>query len=91
VAGDVHGLAKTFGGAAEEAALEIFLRGESSGVDQDISWPAPQVGAFVLQSKPALNTGVWQNVAAHVSLVGGQYQVTISPAMGKQFYRLALP
>jgi hypothetical protein len=54
-----------------------------------ISWAAPQIGSYALQSKSDLTSGTWQNVSAPVSLVNGQYVVTVATA-GKAFYRLVL-
>src|SRR5262249_31372962 len=49
-----------------------------------LSWPA-EVGGYVLQSKPSLSSGTWQNVGATVGLVNGRNQVTITGATGTAF------
>jgi hypothetical protein len=67
--------------------LTIALFGPDTVV---LSWPAPSPG-FVLQQSPALATTHWENVTNPVTQVGGQNQVTITPATGVAFYRLSHP
>ena len=54
-----------------------------------VSWPA-SIGGFKLQGTTALNGGSWVDIAAPVTVVGGQNQVVVSSATGIQFYRLVL-
>ncbi|HEU5069997.1 MAG TPA: immunoglobulin domain-containing protein [Verrucomicrobiae bacterium] len=54
-----------------------------------IYWPST-VGGYVLQSRPDLTTGTWQDVTAPITQVGDQNQLIVSPT-GRQFYRLVLP
>ncbi len=53
-----------------------------------VSWPA-SIGGYVLQSRENLTAGTWANVAAPVTQVNDQNQVTVT-ATGTQFYRLVL-
>jgi hypothetical protein len=56
-----------------------------------MTWPA-SIGGFVPQSRPSLTTGSWTDVAALVSQVGSNMQVTISPLTGNEsYFRLNLP
>ena len=59
-----------------------------SGVNVILSWPSSS-GGFTLQSAPSL-TGKpnWAAVAQPVSVVGGQYQVTVPATQARQFFRL---
>jgi len=62
----------------------------TSGGNVVVSWPA-SIGGFVLQSRASLTSGSWGTVTAPVNLVGNEYQVTISPLTGGNYYRLVLP
>jgi hypothetical protein len=53
-------------------------------------WP-PQVGNYVLQSAADLAAGNWQTVNnPSLTLVNGQYQVTVPVGVGNKYYRLSL-
>jgi hypothetical protein len=52
-----------------------------------ISWPAPS-GGFTLQQTSDLGAGNWINVTAIPETVSGRRRITVTPAMGHQFYRL---
>jgi hypothetical protein len=51
-----------------------------------LSWPV-SIGGYQLQSSLTLPP-VWVNDSTPVSIVGGNYQVTVSPTSGNKFYRL---
>jgi hypothetical protein len=53
-------------------------------------WPAA-AGGFVLQQNSSLNPTTWVTYAEPPDLIGGQNQLSVSPAVGSRFYRLALP
>ncbi len=55
-----------------------------------ISWPSPYSG-FALQQNSNLNTTNWVTLTNTPIAVGSQYQVTIPPPTGNQFYRLMQP
>jgi hypothetical protein len=55
-----------------------------------ISWPAPSTG-FRLQQNSTLSSASWASVTNAINVVGGQNQVTISPASSSLFYRLIYP
>jgi hypothetical protein len=67
-------------------ALSAQLTGTNTVL---LSWPA-EIGGFVVLQKADLSTGTWNPVAAQPALVGGQYQLPVSPT-GNGFYRLVLP
>jgi hypothetical protein len=50
-----------------------------------IFWPAPSTG-FGLQQSFALSSTSWANVTNAINIVGGQNQVTISPASSSVYY-----
>jgi hypothetical protein len=54
-----------------------------------ISWSGVVYSGLVLQQAYAL-TGPWSNVATPPTQVGTQYQVTLTPGGGSEFYRLEL-
>jgi hypothetical protein len=55
-----------------------------------LTWP-PQVGNYVLQSATDLAAGNWQTVNnPSLTLVNGQYQVTVPVGGGNKYYRLSL-
>jgi hypothetical protein len=55
-----------------------------------VSWPFTTV-AFHLQQCASLDNANWVPVTNSVNLVTGTNQVTISPVVGNQFYRLKFP
>jgi hypothetical protein len=61
-----------------------------SGPSLVLSWPAPP-GGFVLQKNSDLTTTNWVTATNIPVVVNGRSQVTLSPATGSQFYRLAHP
>ncbi len=61
----------------------------SSGGGVVLSWPAPSTG-WVLQQNPDLaTTNAWANVPGSPVVVGTNNTVTVAPALGNRFYRLA--
>ena len=68
-------------------ALSIRLAAPNTVV---VSWPGPSTD-FRLQQKNNLAATVWTNVPATPVFTNGQNQVTVSPALGIQFYRLIYP
>jgi hypothetical protein len=62
----------------------------SSGNNIVLNWPAQPAG-YVLQSESDISAANWQNVAAPVTQVSGQNQVTIPASTAQQFYRLSIP
>jgi len=54
-----------------------------------LAWPAA-VGGYSAQYRTDLSSGDWQNLTNAVNQVNGQYQITVSPAAQKSFYRLVL-
>jgi hypothetical protein len=55
-----------------------------------ITWPTG-IGGYALQQNSNLsNPGGWTTIAGPYSIVAGQYQVTVTPATGVQFYRLVV-
>jgi hypothetical protein len=55
-----------------------------------VSWPSSASSLFELQQTTALN-GTWSKVSATPTVVGSQYQVTLTPGTSAVFYRLVLP
>jgi hypothetical protein len=55
-----------------------------------ITWPTG-IGGYALQQNSNLsNPGGWTTIAGPYSIASGQYQVTVTPATGVQFYRLVV-
>lgn len=67
--------------------LSIRAFGANSAM---VHWPYTGI-AFQLQQSPSLDNPNWATVTNAVSFVSGTNQVTISPAIGNQFYRLKFP
>jgi hypothetical protein len=67
--------------------LSIRTTGTNSAI---VSWPVTAL-AFHLQQTPSIENTNWVNVATPVNLVNGTNEVTISPVLGNQFYRLKYP
>ena len=67
--------------------LRIFLTTTNTAV---VAWPSPSVG-YALQSNTNLATTAWLGVTNTVTGVGGENQVIIPPAGGKQYFRLFHP
>ena len=55
-----------------------------------IAWPAPSPG-FALQQNPNLSTTNWTSVTNIPQVVGGENQISVSPAATRNFYRLMQP
>jgi len=65
-----------------------LLTASVSGGNVVLNWPTgPGLGPFTLQSTTSL-TLPWAPLSNPVSVVNGQYQVTIGPPSGNAFYRL---
>jgi hypothetical protein len=62
----------------------------TSGGNLLISWPSPP-GDFVLQQNSDLTTTNWLAVTNLLTITNFQNQAILSPANGKQFYRLKYP
>ena len=59
-----------------------------SGGNLVISWPVAG-GAYSLQSKSSLTSGIWTTVASPTpQIIGSQWQVTVPNTGGMKFYRL---
>jgi hypothetical protein len=67
--------------------LRIVLTSTNAAV---VAWPSPSVG-YALQSNTNLATTNWLDVSNTVSGVGGENQVIIPSAGGKQYFRLFHP
>jgi len=67
--------------------LRIFLTTTNTAI---VAWPSAAVG-FHLQQNGNLSTTVWTTVVNPVNVVGSENQVTISPPVGNEFYRLKNP
>jgi hypothetical protein len=67
--------------------LSITTSGSSSAT---LHWLYTDI-AFHLQQSASLDNANWVNVTNAVGIVNGTNQVTISPAIGNQFYRLKFP
>ena len=61
-------------------SLSIFSTGTNTAV---VAWPG-----YVLQQNPDLTTTNWVNATNAIAVVTNEYQVIISPVVGRQFYRL---
>jgi hypothetical protein len=85
------------GGVASTQVISNFtfvpltgLTAEPVGNNVLLSWPA-SIGGYGLQSNPNVaNPATWTDINPAVNQVGGENQVTVSPA-GQLFYRLRLP
>jgi hypothetical protein len=55
-----------------------------------IAWPAAATG-FVLQQTSSLTAANWSNATNPVTVVGAEYQATLSLTDSNQFYRLSHP
>jgi hypothetical protein len=55
-----------------------------------ISWPTGVLSTLHLQSSSSV-VGPWSNVTNTPTTVNGQFQVTVSPGVSAQFYRLISP
>lgn len=55
-----------------------------------LSWPAGATG-WVLQESPDLSPASWLDSTRTVNVVGSENQVTVSPLIGKRFFRLNHP
>jgi hypothetical protein len=65
----------------------VSLKATKVGNSLVLTWPA-STGAY-LKSTPSLSNPVtWSDVTAPFSVVGNNAQVTITPLIGNQFYRL---
>jgi hypothetical protein len=67
--------------------LSIAMTGTNKVV---VSWATPSVN-FVLQQNASIGSNNWQVVTNTVVTNGGLNQVTISPAIPLEFYRLSYP
>ena len=55
-----------------------------------LAWPTNTV-TFVLQENSNPTPMNWVDVTNAIGLIGGECQVTVSPAPGQKFYRLKYP
>jgi hypothetical protein len=55
------------------------------------SWPSAMAPGFVLQENTSLGNTNWVNVATAPTLANGLYEVSMTPALTDQYYRLTLP
>ena len=69
----------------EAPTLKIFLTSTNTAI---VYWPIPSTG-FNLQQNASLSATNWALVNSPVQTVNGMNQVTISPLVGTQFYRLS--
>jgi hypothetical protein len=56
-----------------------------------IAWPTSAVGFNLQQNNVIDNAGTWSAVPIVPTVVGSEYQVTITPPVGNKFYRLKNP
>lgn len=66
--------------------LAISVAGNSA----TLNWSSGVATNLVLQQSSSL-TGPWANVSGTPALVGGQYQMVVTPTISKQFFRLSSP
>jgi hypothetical protein len=59
------------------------------GSDVVLAWPAT-IGGYKIQSANSLTAPAWVDAGLTETLVGGQYQATVSAAGGSKYYRLVL-
>jgi len=62
-----------------------------STVSATLSWPAAGADGFVLQQSTNLALGNWTVVGNPVTTLNGTNQISISPLLNAQFFRLYLP
>jgi hypothetical protein len=72
------------------AAFPMLSVASGPGSQATIAWSGGTLTNMVLQSSSQVN-GPWANTGATPGIVGNNYQVTITPAGGAQFFRLASP
>jgi len=83
----------TDGDDSDIGAVELQPNSRLLGITRSannvvLSWPASRTG-YTLQSNPDPNIPViWRNVPDSPAIVGSQFVVTNSAALGKRFYRL---
>ncbi len=65
------------------------LTAQSSGASVVLSWPA-SIGGYKLQSTASLSAPAWADAGLTETIVGNQYQATVSAGAGNRFYRLVL-
>jgi hypothetical protein len=58
-----------------------------NGAGVVLTWPTG-VGGYVLQHNSGLTSAGWSTINGPYNIVGSNFQVTITPATGTQFYRL---
>ena len=58
-------------------------------MDVVISWPSPSTGFLLQENTSAVDSRSWNNVLATPVDDGTTKSVTVNPATGNRFYRLA--
>jgi hypothetical protein len=66
--------------------LRIFLTSTNTAV---VAWPSSASG-FTLQQNSVLGSAGWTGAGSPIT-VGSEFQVIISPPVGREFYRLTHP
>jgi hypothetical protein len=65
------------------------LTAQTVGSTVVLSWPA-SIGGFKVQSATSLTSPVWVDAGLTESLVGNQFQATVTAPLGTVFYRLVI-